>query len=102
MVSIEVDAVVVQLIDLTAGHTHESLEAAIPLTEFTDNDLETMKVGGLFRWTIGHDRSTEQTTDLVSQIKFLDYPKVTKSDFLNGRVWARQIVELIGPKYRLK
>ena len=45
------------LVDLTAGSSHEEEEAIIPLTEISDYDATALRVGGIFRWVIGYERS---------------------------------------------
>ena len=98
VVSIEDEAIVANLIDLTAGDKHESVEATIPLPEFSDCDMEDIKIGSIFQWIIwSKENYSKQTVELVSQIKFLDYPMVTESDFAEGKAWAREIVAAIGP-----
>ena len=55
------DEFVAALIDLTAGSSHEEEEAIIPLTEISDGDAATLRVGAIFRWVIGYERSPSGT-----------------------------------------
>ena len=83
---------VARLVDLTAGASHEEEEALIPLVEISDDDAAGMKLGSIFRWVIGYERSAAGTKKRVSQIVFRDLPVVTKSDLRDGESWAREII----------
>ena len=91
VVSIENGAFVARLVDLTAGMSHESEEATIPLDEISDRDAADMGVGSVFRWVIGYERSPEGTRKRVSQIVFRDLPRMTEGDLRAGREWAVKI-----------
>lgn len=91
VVSIEHDAFVAHLIDLTAEKLHESEEATVPIDELSDRDAANLTVGGIFRWVIGYERSPEGTRKRVSQIVFRDLPRMTEGDFQSGREWANRI-----------
>ena len=95
--SIEDDAFVARLVDLTAGTLHESEEATIPLDEISDRDAANMEVGSIFRWVIGYERSPEGTRKRVSQIVFRDLPRMTKGDLRAGRLWAGKIAPTLNP-----
>ena len=81
---------VAALVDLTAGSSHEEEEAVIPLTEISDEDATALRVGGIFRWVIGYERSLSGTKKRVSQIVFRDLPRITERDLKHGREWARE------------
>ena len=89
VVSIEGDAFVARLVDMTAGLSYESEEATIPLQELSDHDAANLTIGGIFRWVIGYERSPEGTRKRVSQIVFRDPPRMTEGDLQAGRQWAR-------------
>ena len=89
--SIENDVFVARLIDVTAGMSHESEEATIPLAEFSDRDAADMTVGSIFRWVIGYECSPKGTRKRVSRIVFHDMPKMTEDDLQAGREWTRKI-----------
>ena len=96
VVDIGKDEFTARLIDLTAGHAHESEEAVIPLAEVSEYDASRMCVGRIFRWVIGYERSVEGTRRRVSQIVLRDLPRMTESDFRTGREWAESIVSAFG------
>ncbi len=79
------------LVDLTANSSHEEEEAIIPLTEIADDDAAALRVGAIFRWVIGYERSRSGTKRRVSQIVFRDLPRITERDLQQGREWARNI-----------
>ena len=84
------DEFLAALIDLTAGSSHEEEEAIIPLTEISDHDAVTLRVGAIFRWVIGYERSPSGTKKRVSQIVFRDLPRITDRDLQQGKEWARE------------
>ena len=84
------DEFVAALIDLTVGSSHEEEEAIIPLTEISDRDAATLRVGAVFRWVIGYERSPSGTKKRVSQIVFRDLPRITDRDLQQGKEWARE------------
>ena len=86
-------AFVAHLVDLTAGATYAEEEAIIPFVEVSAEDAARMRIGSIFRWVIGYERSPDGTRDRVSQIVFRDTPRMTKADFEEGKAWARKIVQ---------
>ena len=97
VVAIDGDEFVARLIDLSAGLSHESEEATIPLDEISDRDVANLEIGSIFRWVIGYERSPEGTRKRVSQIVFRDLPRMTDSDLHAGREWARKMVPALNP-----
>ena len=88
---------VARLTDLTANAKVEGEEAVIPLEEISDDDTAKLRLGGIFRWVIGYERSGTGTKRRVSQIVFRDLPVVTKSDVREGEAWARETLRLLNP-----
>ena len=86
---------VARLVDLTGGSSHEEEEAIIPLEEVSESDAAKMAVGSIFRWVIGYERSLAGTKRRVSQIVFRDLPRITQSDFREGREWARETLRAL-------
>lgn len=91
VVAIEADDLVARLVDVTAGSSHESEEAMIPLAEISEHDAGRIGVGSIFRWVIGYERSPEGSIKRVSQIVFRDLPRMTEADLQEGREWAQKI-----------
>lgn len=96
VVSIEDDAFVAQLVDVTAGKTYADEEAIIPLDQVSEHDAANMEIGGIFRWVIGYEGSLGQTRKSVSQIVFRDLP-MTEDDLRAGREWAHSIARGLNP-----
>lgn len=86
-----------RLIDVTARATHEGEEATIPLQELSDHDAKKLRVGAIFRWVIGYERTPGGSRRRVSQIVFRDLPGVTKSDLRDGEEWARNMSQSLNP-----
>ena len=97
VVSIEDDAFVAQLVDLTAGRTYASEEAIIPLDQVSEHDAANMEIGSIFRWVIGYERSVAGTKKRVSQIVFRDLPAITSSDLQEGEAWAQEMARSLNP-----
>lgn len=85
-----------RLTDVTAGASHEGEEAVIPLAEISDGDAARMRVGSIFRWVIGYERSAAGTKKRVSHIVFRDLPAVTEADLRAGEAWARETLRSLG------
>ena len=81
------------LVDLTASLTHEQEEATIPLDELSDEDSAKIRLGSVFRWVIGYERSLTGTKKRVSQIVFRDLPTITKTDLKNSERWALETIQ---------
>lgn len=96
VVSIEDDAFVAQLVDLTAGMRYASEEAIIPLDQISEHDAANMEIGSIFRWVIGYEGSFGQTRKSVSQIVFRDLP-MAEGDLRAGREWAHKIARGLNP-----
>lgn len=62
--------------------------ATIDLEEVSPEDRARMRVGSLFHWVMGYERSAAGTRSNVSRIVFLDPPRLTKRDLERGRQWA--------------
>ena len=90
VVEMRSDEFVARLVDLTAGSTHEEEEAVIPLAAVSDCAVDTIAIGGIFRWVIGYERAEAGTRKGVSRIVFRDLPRMTERDFREGRRWARE------------
>ena len=82
-----------RLLDVTAGSLQEEEEAVIPLCEISEDDLQRLRPGSIFRWVIGYARSASGTKQRVSQIVFRDLPAMTKQDLSKGKEWARKIAQ---------
>ena len=88
------DDFTVRLLDLTAGSSYEEEEAVIPLSEISEDDLKRMRLGSIFRWVIGYERSASGNKQRVSRIVFRELPVVTKQDIAEGEKWARKVAQL--------
>ncbi len=88
------DDFTVRLLDLTAGSSYEEEEAVIPLSEISEDDLKRMRLGSIFRWVIGYERSASGNKQRVSRIVFRELPVVTKKDIAEGEEWARRVSQL--------
>ena len=86
-----------RLIDLTAGATYEGEEATIPMQDVSDYDAKKLRVGAIFRWVIGYERTVGGSRRRVSQIVFRDLPAVTESDLRTGQEWAARILQSLNP-----
>ena len=88
---------VARLLDVTAGAVHEEEEAVIPRAELSNDDDARMRVGSIFRWVIGYERSPAGTKKRVSQIVFRDLPAITPNDLREGEDWAQEMAQSLNP-----
>ena len=88
---------VARLLDVTASAAHEEEEAVIPRAELSNDDDARMRVGSIFRWVIGYERSPAGTKKRVSQIVFRDLPAITPNDLREGEDWAREMARSLNP-----
>ena len=93
VIAIERDEFEALLLDLTGGNDADREVATIPLREVGAEDRALMKVGSIFRWVIGYERSVGGTRRLVSQIVLLDPPRLTERDLRKGSEWAEWLRE---------
>ena len=93
VVAMDGEAFVAHLVDLTAGGTYAEEEAIIPYTEVSAEDAARMRIGAIFRWTIGYESSPDGTKSRASRIVFPDAPRMTKADLDEGEAWARKVVQ---------
>ena len=71
-------------------------EATIPLSEISDDDLERLYPGSVFRWVIGYERAASGTKRRISQIVFRNLPSLTEEDRTEGVEWANRVVQTLG------
>lgn len=65
--------------------------ATIDLDEISQEDRARMRVGSVFHWVIGYERSVSGTRSDVSRIVFLNPPRLTLRDLERGRQWADRL-----------
>ena len=89
--AIHKDAVQARLVDITAHDSKAQETARIPLMEISDEDLQQMRVGSVFRWVIGYERS-HSGKKRVSQIVFRNLPQLTEKEIQDGHAWADEVI----------
>ena len=94
VIEIGEDDFTVRLLDLTAGSSHEEEEAVIPLSEISEDDLKRLRLGSIFRWVMGYERSASGTKQRVSRIVFRELPVATKQDIAEAEKRARKTAQL--------
>ena len=82
-----------RLLDLTAGDPVDREVATIPFDAVGAEDRSLLRVGSIFRWVIGCEKSIDGTRRSVSRIVFLDPPRLTQRDLEKGREWAEWLLE---------
>lgn len=71
-----------RLKDLTAGGTDET--ADIPYNDISKEDLDTIQLGSVFKWTIDDDGS---------HISFLKPTYYTKEEIDESKEWASKMIK---------
>ena len=97
VLSADTTSFVARLVDVTIGASHEEEEAVIPRAELSESDDAKMRVGSIFRWVIGYERTRGGTKRRVSQIVFRDLPAITSSDLQEGEAWAQEMARSLNP-----
>ena len=77
-----------RLRNLTAGGREV---ASIDLEEISPEDRARLRVGSLFHWVMGYERSVSGTRSNVSRIVFLNPPRLTRRDLERGQEWADRL-----------
>jgi hypothetical protein len=89
------DSFVARLVDLD-NPVEREVEADILLSEVNPDDLDLIKPGAVFYWTIGYrDQATGQRAR-VSEIRFRRLPAFTENDLDVAKRDAQQTAELLG------
>ncbi len=97
VVEINESEFVARLMDMTASASYEEEEAVIPRTDLSDLDNERIRLGSVFRWVIGYERSPSGTRKRVSLIVFRDLPVLTGNDIRDARAWACKMAQALNP-----
>ena len=77
-----------RLRNLTAGGREV---ATIDMEEISPEDRAGIRVGSLFHWVMGYERSVSGTRSNVSRIVFLNPPRLTRRDLERGQKWADRL-----------
>ena len=85
-----------RLLDITTGRRTEDEEAEFPLEELSDADRQHVRVGSVFRWTVGHRRLPSGTKERVSLIVFRRLPAWTRRELEQNSHQAEAIANILG------
>lgn len=96
VIAINDDDFEARLLDLTARAKREEEEATIPYSEISEKERSEMRLGSIFRWTIGYESAPSGTRRRISQIVFRDLPVVTQRDADEAWDWALETRRLLG------
>ena len=69
-----------ELVDMTRFANGASEHAEIPLDEIGSEERRELKVGSIFRWTIGYETLPSGQRRRVSQVVFRQLPRWSKAD----------------------
>jgi hypothetical protein len=82
---------VANLCDLTAGSKLAEEEATIPIDELTEADAANLRIGQVFRWVIGYQKSPTGTKMRVSQIVFRQLPQWSTREIEEAKAEAHEM-----------
>jgi hypothetical protein len=91
------ESISADLVDMTANERKITEVAEIPLDELSDNDRAKLRLGGIFRWSIGYQRTPRGTKMRVSNIVFRDLPRWTDKDLREAKEKASKLREYFKP-----
>ncbi len=96
VIAINDDGFEARLLDLTARAKREEEEATIPYSEISEEERTEMRLGNIFRWTIGYESTPSGTRRRISQIVFRNLPVVTQRDADEAWEWALETRQFLG------
>lgn len=96
VLSVEKEFFSAKLINLTDTGYDE--EAEFPIEEITYEDIELIKPGAIFYWSIGYHHSRSGQRTRFSQIRFRRLPSWSKEELETAKSEAKQIRDFIGWK----
>jgi hypothetical protein len=73
------------LADLVTGETRPSMTVEIPLEEIPEDDIRKIRIGSVFRWSIGYYRTRAGQKDRVSRIVFRQLPRWSLEELADAR-----------------
>jgi len=85
------DSITADLVDMTANRKAITDQTDIPFDELSDTDRQKLKIGSIFRWSIGYQRTTSGTKMRVSNIVFRELPRWTNKDIREAREAAARL-----------
>lgn len=74
-----------RLTDVTNGGSTESEEAQLPIADLSEESKKQLRLGALFRWTIGYLVGPRQPRSRASTIVFRELPRWTKNELIDAR-----------------
>lgn len=95
VIEIGADHFTARLTDVTVDASQADEEADFPLDELADEDRKILKVGAVFRWNIGYERSGAGSKRRVSQIVLRRLPQWTQRDLKKADDRARRILDTL-------
>jgi hypothetical protein len=87
------DSITADLVDMTANAKNITDQAEIPFDELWDADREKLRIGSIFRWSIGYLRTPSGTKKRVSNIVFRELPRWTQKDIREAGEEAAKLEE---------
>ena len=79
------------LVDTTRAEGTAPEVAEFLISDVADDDLDLLRLGAIFRWSIGHIRDQGTTKIRASQIVFRQLPKWREQDLAEARETAKEI-----------
>jgi len=89
------DKFLTNLIDITAKEDTATEEAEFDIDELSESDKDLLKIGAVFRWIIGYERTPAGVKKRVSQIVFRRLPQWSKSSIINADKQSKEIISSI-------
>lgn len=83
--NVDGDTFTARLTDLTAGKRVAEEEADFLVDDLTDDDLQLLVPGAIFRWVVGYQRASGGSKKRVSHVVFRRLPMLTEKDAAEAR-----------------
>lgn len=88
---IDSETFVAQLFDVTAGSKVANEEAEFLLSDVSADDFGLLRVGAVFRWSVGYNRTPAGTRQRASQLHFRRMPAWHRRELKQSRLRAESL-----------
>ena len=78
--AISEDTFTADLVDITRASTVAEEQSEFLLSDLDSHQRTELRIGSVFRWAIGYERSSSGTRKRVSQLVFRQLPRWTQAD----------------------
>jgi hypothetical protein len=86
---------VAELVDVTRNRARAEEQVDFLLSDLDDEQRKSLRLGAVFRWAIGYERSPAGSKKRVSQLIFRELPQWTQADLDAARAYGQSLTSNI-------